>query len=68
MYTSHVDPSGHIFTHLGADVSLHSFCPEGFVGIGVRLGTDTCVQNFAVKAFRDTTEDTEKLDDIQDVD
>ncbi len=64
----------HTITHQGVRVPhgtqciLHSFCPEGFVGIGVRLGTDTLVQNFVVKTCRDTTDDTEKLDDIQNVD
>jgi hypothetical protein len=27
-------------THLSGDVLLTSFCPEGFVGIGVPIGTD----------------------------
>jgi hypothetical protein len=30
-------------THLSGDVSLASFCPEGFVGIGVPIGTDDFV-------------------------
>ena len=33
-------------THLSGDVSLSSFCPESFVGIGVPFGTDAFVQNF----------------------
>jgi hypothetical protein len=36
-------------THLSGVVSLESFCPEGFVGIGVSTGTDAFVQNFATK-------------------
>ena len=31
-------------THLSNDVLLASFCPEGFVGIGVPIGTDAFVQ------------------------
>jgi hypothetical protein len=30
--------------HLSNDVLLPSFCPEGFVGIGVPIGTDAFVQ------------------------
>ena len=29
-------------THLSGDVDIGSFCPEGFVGIGVPIGTDVC--------------------------
>jgi hypothetical protein len=36
-------------TQLSGDVSLASFCPEGFVGIGVPIGTDAFVQNFVAK-------------------
>jgi hypothetical protein len=36
-------------THLMADVALTSFCPEGFVGNGVPIGTDACVRNFVPK-------------------
>jgi len=36
-------------THLNADVSLASFCPDGFLGIGVPIGTDVLVQNFVAK-------------------
>ena len=32
--------------HLSPDVLLASFCPEGFVGIGVPIGTDAFVLNF----------------------
>jgi hypothetical protein len=36
-------------TQLSGDVSLTSFCPEGFVGNGVSIGTDDFVQNFVAK-------------------
>jgi hypothetical protein len=29
--------------HLSGDILLASFCPEGFVGIGVPIGTDAFV-------------------------
>jgi hypothetical protein len=34
------------------DVLLVSFCPEGFVGIGVSIGTDAFAQNFVSKTCR----------------
>jgi hypothetical protein len=52
--------------HLSGDVSLASFCPEGFVGIGVPIGTDAFVQNFVAKTCRAIIDDVEKLDAIQD--
>ena len=36
-------------THLRADTAVDSFCPEGFVGIGVPISTDTFVRNFVAK-------------------
>ena len=36
-------------THLRAQIALDSFCPEGFVGIGVPISTDTFVRNFVAK-------------------
>ena len=53
-------------THLAGDVLLASFCPEGFVGIGVPIGTDAFVQNFVAKTCRAIIDDVEKLDSIQD--
>jgi hypothetical protein len=35
-----------VLTPLNTDVSLDSFCPEGFIGIGVPNGTDVFVRNF----------------------
>ena len=38
--------ASHALTQHSGDVSLASFCPEGFVGIGVPIGTDAFVQSF----------------------
>jgi hypothetical protein len=48
------------------DVVLVSFFPEGFIGIGVPIGTDTFVWNFVPKTCRDIIDDVEKLDNIYD--
>jgi len=48
--------------HLSGDVVLASLCPEGFVCIGVPIGTDDFVQNFVVKTCRDIIDDVEKLE------
>ncbi len=48
--------------HLSNDVLLDSFCPEGFVGIGVPIGTDAFIQSFVAKTCRDIMDDVEKLD------
>ena len=53
-------------TYLTADVVLPSFCPEGFVVIGVSIGTDAFVWSFVAKTCRDIIDDVEKLDDIED--
>jgi len=53
-------------THLNEDVSLATFCPEGFIGIGVPIGTDAFVQNFVTKTCRSIIDDVEKLEVIQD--
>ena len=53
-------------THLSNDVLLVSFCFEGFVGIGVSIGTDTFIQNFVSKTCRTIIDDVENLDSIQD--
>ena len=52
-------------THLQAEIALDSFCPEGFVGIGVPIGTDTFVRNFVAKTCRNIIDDVEKLDAIR---
>ena len=53
-------------SQLSGDISLFSFCPEGFIGIGVPIGTDAFVRSFMATACRDIIEDVEKLDAIQD--
>jgi hypothetical protein len=53
----HATPSLHV---------LSSFRPEGFVGIGVPIGTDAFVQNFVAKTCRAVIYDVKKLDSIQD--
>ncbi len=55
-----------VLTHLSNDVLLTSFCPKGFVGIGVPVGTDAFVQNFVSKTCRTIIDDVENLDSIQD--
>jgi hypothetical protein len=40
-------------THLSADLALASFCPEGFIGIGVSIVTDIFVRDFVAKTCRD---------------
>ncbi len=59
-----------VLTQLRGDVSLASFCPEGFIGIGVPIGTDAFVRNVVavtvVKTCRALIDDVEKLDAIQD--
>jgi hypothetical protein len=42
-----------------------SFRPDGFVGIGVPIGTDTFVRQFVAKTCRDIIEDVEKPDAIE---
>ena len=53
-------------THLSADLALASFCSEGFVGIGVPIGTASFVRDFVAKTCRDIIDDVEKLDSIHD--
>jgi hypothetical protein len=54
------------WTHLRAEIALDSFCPEGFVGIGVPIGTDTFVRIFVAKTCRNIIDEVETLDAIQD--
>jgi hypothetical protein len=48
------------------DIALDSYFPDGFVGIGVPIDTDTFVRNFVTKICRNIMDDVEKLDVIQD--
>ena len=43
--------------HLSNDFLVDSFCPEGFIGIGVPIGTDAFVQSFVAKKCRDIIDD-----------
>ena len=43
-------------THLSGEVSLDSFCPDDFVGIGVSVDTDAFVNQFVTKTYRDIIE------------
>jgi hypothetical protein len=52
--------------HLSGELSLDSFFPDGFVGIGVPIGTDNFVHQFVAKKCRDIIEDVENLDAIED--
>jgi hypothetical protein len=52
--------------HLRNDFLVDSFSPEGFIGIGVPIGTDAFVQSFVGEKCRDIIDDVEKLDSIQD--
>jgi hypothetical protein len=52
--------------HFSGDVLLASFCPEGFVGIGVPIGTDAFVQNVVAKTCSSIIDDVDKLHAIQD--
>ena len=55
---------------LTRDISLASFVPQGFVGIGVQgfvgIGTDAFVQKFVAKTCRAIIDDVEKSGAIQD--
>ncbi len=51
--------------HLSGEFSLDSFHPDGFVGIGVPIGTDFFVRQFVAKKYRDIIEDVEKVDTIE---
>jgi hypothetical protein len=53
--------------HLTNDLFVDSFCPKGFIVIGVPIVTDAFVQSFVSKTCRDIIDDVEKLDVIQDV-
>ena len=47
--------------HLTGNVFLASFCPDGFVGIGVSVGTDVFVHKFVGKTCRVIMDDVEIL-------
>jgi hypothetical protein len=45
--------------HLSHDLLVDSFCPDGFIGIGVPIGTDAFIQSFVAKSCRDIIDDVE---------
>ena len=50
---------------LSGNVSLASFCPEGFLGIGVPIGTYAFIQHCVAKTCRVIIDDVEKLNAIE---
>jgi hypothetical protein len=64
-HTSFINNSPQLL-HLSGEISLDSFLPDGFEGIGVPIGTDNFVRQFVAKKCRDIIEDVEKLDAIED--
>ena len=53
-------------THLAPHFQDKTFSAEGYVGLGVPLGTDTSVQDFATDKIKDIIDDVDKLDTIED--
>ena len=47
-------------------ITLASFTAEGYVGLGVPLGTNTFVQKFVHDACQKVINDVDKLDHIED--
>jgi hypothetical protein len=57
------DPS---LAHLGPLVAPTAFVDDGYIGLGVPIGTDAFVQHFVKKKCQDIMDDVDKLDNIQD--
>ncbi len=53
-------------THLAPHIQDKTFSAEGYVGLGVPLGTDTFVQDFVKDKIKDIINDVDKLDAIED--
>ena len=53
-------------THLAPHFQDMTFSAEGYVGLGVPLGTDTSVQDFDTDKIKDIIDDVDKLDTIED--
>ena len=51
-------------TQLSGELSLDSFRPDGFVVIGVPIGTDNFIRQFVAKKCSDIIDDVEKLEAI----
>ena len=43
-----------------------TFVDDGYIGLGVPIGTDAFVQHFVKKKCQDIMDDVDKLDNIQD--
>jgi hypothetical protein len=57
------DPS---LAHLSASLSPASFVVDGYIGLGVPIGTDAFIQHFVKDKCETIMEDVDKLDNIQD--
>jgi hypothetical protein len=57
------DPS---LAHLGPLLAPKAFVDDGYIGLGVPIGTDAFVQHFVKKKCQEIMDDVDKLDTIQD--
>ena len=57
------DPS---LAHLGPLLTPKAFVDNGYIGLGVPIGTDAFIQHFVAKKCQEIMEDVDKLDNIQD--
>jgi hypothetical protein len=57
------DPS---LAHLGPLLAPTAFVDDGYIGLGVPIGTDAFVQHFVKKKCQEIMDDVDKLDNIQD--
>jgi hypothetical protein len=57
------DPS---LAHLSPLLAPKAFVDDGYIGLGVPIGTDAFVQHFVKKKCQEIMEDVDKLDNIQD--
>jgi hypothetical protein len=57
------DPS---LAHLGPLLAPTAFVDDGYIGLGVPIGTDAFVQHFVKKQCQEIMDDVDKLDNIQD--
>ena len=52
--------------HLSPLLSPASFVVDGYIGLGVPIGTDAFIQHFVMDECQAIMEDVDKLDNIQD--
>jgi hypothetical protein len=57
------DPS---LAHLGPLLAPTAFVDDGYIGLGIPIGTDAFVQHFVKKKCQEIMDDVDKLDNIQD--